>query len=107
MAKKQIIVSSWLKITSYILIVIFSFSSYLVYLADNQILSSYGYGGALGATIAGAIMPMVIGIFCGNKCAKWASKIKKSPNVAYIVGFIFALLGLLGYWIYYKIKSKK
>lgn len=49
----------------------------------------------------------ILALWFAKLCAGWASKIKGNPNVAYIIGFIFSLFGLLGYYIYYRIKSKR
>lgn len=43
-----------------------------------------------------------ISFACADKCMDWAVKIKKDVNIAYLVGFLFGLVGLLGYWLYYK-----
>ena len=49
--------------------------------------------------------PLLYGVF--NYCfaqlnVKLANKIKKSVNWAYFFGFLFAFIGFIGYWIYYK-----
>ena len=55
----------------------------------------------------GCIFVIFIGFVCGNQCVSWATQIKKSKNVAFFIGFVSGLSGLLGYWIYYKIKIRK
>jgi len=60
------------------------------------------YGEVLVALIGGFIV-----IKCAEKNAEWASKINKSMKIAYIIGFMLGIFGLLGYFIYYKIKRKK
>ena len=57
------------------------------------------------------IISIFIGLFillyCSKKCFELALEIKKSTTLAYIIGILFSLLGLLDYWIYYKmIKAK-
>lgn len=63
------------------------------------------------AMALGGITPSIIGFAiayaCARKNTEWATKIKKSKNWAYTIGFIASLLGLLSYWIYYKTKNKK
>ena len=43
-----------------------------------------------------------IAYLCANKCVEWAGKIKRSGNVAYLIGFIGGPIGLFFYWIYRK-----
>ncbi len=81
------LVSNWLKITSYILI------GYLAIINVERI----GY--VIGAGI--------ISIFCGIFCSKWAYKNKESPNIAYIIGFLFSLFGFFIYWVYLWINKAK
>jgi len=83
-------VAIWLRIGSYVII-------------GLSVLDSILHG----ETGISYIISGIIGIWCGGKCASWAVKIKKSPNWAYVIGFILGLVGLLIYYIYYKIKSKK
>lgn len=54
-----------------------------------------------------AVIPAIIAVYCAGKNAEWASKIGKSANVAWLAGILLGLLGLLTYWIYYKIKTPK
>jgi len=65
--------------------------------------------GALGEAL-GATTPMIIGafvaVYCANKNADWASKIDRSMNLAFLIGIVYGLIGLLGYWILYKIRLK-
>lgn len=94
-------VSGILKYGVYILIVL----GLLVGFLDNY--SSYynntteGFGYALGAT-----MPMAIGtfvaIYCANKNVSWASEMDRNTNWAFLIGIVFGLIGLLAYWIFYK-----
>lgn len=68
-------------------------------------LSEYGSGaGAIGSAMGATTWTLIggfIAITCGNKCSHLAFEIKKNQNWAYIIGFLFSLLGLLSYWIYY------
>ncbi|MEA3429721.1 MAG: hypothetical protein U9R08_00450 [Nanoarchaeota archaeon] len=48
------------------------------------------------------ILSGLIGMGCASLCYKWAVRIKSSPGLAYVLGFIFGLFGLLGYYIYYR-----
>jgi len=49
----------------------------------------------------------IIWFFCANKCVEFSNRINKSNNWAFFIGFVFGLIGLLGYWIYYKINYKE
>ena len=81
--KKQ--VDKWLKISSYIFVGLTTLF--------------FGFVNLLGGAIA---------LGCGDKCSEWAFKINENLNVAYLIGFLFGLFGLLGYWIYYKrMKTKE
>jgi len=104
MSEKKL-VATWLRIVSYILVGIFVVLDYLANLIEFSPVSIFEQGQVIGATFWTLIGGFIF-IACGNKCSKWASEIKKSPSVAYVVGFTFSLLGLFGYWIYYKVKSK-
>ena len=87
------IVNIWLRIISFGLII---FNLVLSFLYNN--IHEEGIFILIGGGIA---------ILCGNKCAEFSNRINKNQNLAYIVGFLFCLLGLLGYWIYYKTKENK
>ena len=62
----------------------------------------YEFGFQKGSSLIG----LIIGFACGNKCISWATKIKKSKNWAFFIGFFFGLFGLLGYWIYCRKKIR-
>jgi len=47
------------------------------------------------------VIPLAIGLMCAYKNSKWAKEINKSKNVAYIIGYLFGLVGLVGYFVYY------
>lgn len=98
---KEYQVSPLIKIGSYALLGMFVIIEFFLNLYDY---SPMEIGFALGASIP-AVIGFLIAFFCGNKCSEWATKIKKSPNIAFVVGFWAGLVGLVGYWIYYKIKS--
>jgi len=40
-----------------------------------------------------------IGFACGYKCSYWAKKIDKSMNWAFVIGYMFNLIGLAIYFI--------
>lgn len=57
--------------------------------------------------LGGKSVILLVMFFTARQCSKWAYKINKSMNLAYSVGFLFSLLGLIGYAIYYNsIKGK-
>ena len=91
----------WLRLGAYLLIGLGIFGEFSYNLAE---------GGGVAYT-AGRTTPTIIGAFialyCANKNARWAFEIDKNVNIGYVIGFIFGLVGLLGYWLYYKIKIKK
>ena len=96
-------VSSWLKVGSYILIgliIVMELFTYANKYEYEDIYFTMGY-------IFGLLFWCIIFIYCGNKNSKWASKINSNMNLAYAIGFMFSLLGLLGYWIYYKKKMSQ
>lgn len=99
--KPRLNVSLWLRITSYILIGVGTVLEYFSLLAEG-----YPPGARTVGASAVFIIGGLIGIACGNKCSKWAIKIKSSPNIAYAFGFIFSLLGLLFYWLHKNEKQR-
>lgn len=52
------------------------------------------------------ILAAIVAVVCGRKNYKWAIEIKKNGNIAFAIGAFFGLFGLLGYYIYYRIKRK-
>ena len=47
-----------------------------------------------------------IGFACGYQCSFWAKKIDKSMNWAFVIGYMFNLIGLLIYFLYYNYQKK-
>ena len=94
-------VSRWLIIIAFILVCGAVCLDYSININDTPNDIAY----AIGATTV-SLMGGVIALACANKCSDWAKKINKSMNFAYVIGFVFGLLGLLGYWIYFIIKEK-
>lgn len=79
---------SWiLKYGAYALIVLVLIVQFL----DNC------YSGIIGAFVA---------VYCANKNVNWASKIDRSVNLAFSIGIVFGLIGLFGYWVFYKKRIK-
>jgi hypothetical protein len=98
-------VANWLKILSWLFIAYdVAHTWYSYYMKGSTGLFAFIW--AISESIWSIIWGL-LSIWCGFKCAKWATRIKKSPDWAYAIGFLFGLLGLLGYWIYYKGKTKK
>lgn len=58
----------------------------------------------IGGFLIVGLVPLGISFWCASKCSEWALEIKKSINVAYLIGFFLSLVGLLGYWLYSKDK---
>jgi len=54
-------------------------------------------------TIVGGL----VGIICAHFCYKWAARVDSSSGLAYVLGFLFGLFGLLGYYIFYRTRRKK
>jgi len=52
------------------------------------------------------IIGAIIALLCANKCVQWAIEKKKDKNIAYFIGFVFGLLGLIVYSIYLAIVEK-
>ncbi len=72
----------------------------------------YGIAVVLGSLLDGRLAPIVglgigslVAFSCAGKCVEWSEKIDAGPNFAYAVGFIGGVVGLLIYWIYYKINK--
>jgi hypothetical protein len=88
--EKEKKVSTWLIVFSLILVV--------VPLGFTALWSGFSY-------FFPALIGDIVRLFCAFKCSKWAKEIDKSMNWAFVIGFMFSLLGLLGYFIYYKSKE--
>jgi len=93
MKKKKI--SSWLWFGSIFFVFFLTYSSFASKVSDNPI------GEGIWILITG-----FIALKCGHQNSKWANKIEKSMNWAYVIGFMFSLIGLLVYYIYYKKKKE-
>lgn len=48
---------------------------------------------------------IVIGYICGEKCAEWSQMKNKNSSIAYLFGLLLGLLGLLIYYIYFKLSK--
>ena len=100
MKKDKNRISPILKLAACIIVVL---GIMIVYVSNNSMVSVE----RANESAMTLLMSGIISLFCGYLCSKWAAKIKKSVNAAFIIGFLFGLAGLLGYFIYYKIKIKK
>jgi hypothetical protein len=64
--------------------------------------------GVLSLTIFTNLIILAIGYICGNHAAsKWAPKIQGSKTWAFMIPFLFNLLGLFFYWVYFLDKRNK
>jgi hypothetical protein len=97
--EKKPLVANWLKTLCFIIAIIDIF------------LSGSGAVESGSAAISAAVGPTIIGVaiafISAGYCAKWATKIKKNPNVAYGIGFFLGILGLVIYGIYYRTKKRQ
>ncbi len=96
-------VSKWLKAIAILLVIAIVILDY----SDNRKQTSnddIGVSEAIGMTLI-TVIGGIIFLACGSKTSKWAKEINKNVNLAYAIGVLFSLLGLLGYWIYYKVKK--
>ena len=91
-------VSGILKYGVYILIVL---GLVVVFLENYSAYTAEGFGYALGATMPMTISAFVA-IYCANKNVSWASEMDRSTNWAFLIGVVFGLIGLFGYWVLYK-----
>ena len=97
---KKPFVATWLKIVSYTVVALIVFGEYITGVEEKE-----SSAGALGRAFAVFFIFGVLSIACAQKCVQWASKIKKSPNIGYAIGFFLFPVGILAYWIYYRKKS--
>jgi drug/metabolite transporter (DMT)-like permease len=93
-------VSKQFKLSMFIILIFLLFLEGMA--ANNQYPSK-----VLSEAIGGGLVLGLIGYLCGNVCVKWAKKINAGLERSYAIGFFFGLLGILGYGIYYLLKSKK
>lgn len=92
---------SWiLKYGAYTIITFILIAEFLDNYSDY---SAEGIWYAMGVTTPMAIGALVA-VYCGNKNVSWASEINRSANLAFLIGIVFGLIGLLAYWILYKIR---
>lgn len=47
----------------------------------------------------------ILSYFCGKRCYWWAKEIKENELVAYAIGFFLILVGVFGYYLFYKQKK--
>jgi len=50
---------------------------------------------------------LLLAFWFGGICRKMAVKHKRNQIVAFLVGFLFGLFGLIGYWVYIQVSNKK
>jgi len=65
------------------------------------------YYGISDADLGMAIFSLIFSFTVARSCKKMAEKINKSIVWAWFIGFLFILLGWLGYYIYYRIELRK
>jgi len=58
-----------------------------------------------GGNLIGIVALAIAFFFAGPQCVKWAKEGKLNQTWAYFIGVIFILLGVLIYWIYFKVKG--
>ena len=96
-------VSEWVEVLSYLLVIISIFLNFILYITQEPVKSLFvGLFVVIWTLFIG-----IITIICGYKCSRWAVKIKRNPNIAYVIGFLFGLLGLLVYYVYYESSINK
>lgn len=61
----------------------------------------------VGGYIILGVVWILIGHWVGKRNQEFALNMKRGTTASYLIGFGFGLPGLLGYWIYYKIRTKK
>lgn len=84
---------------------------------DRTILNIAGailYGYILASKLAAgdpfflaSIIGAFVAIYSANVCFTWANKIERNHVGAYLIGLSLSLVGLLLYYIYYRITKKK
>lgn len=96
-------VAYWLVALSVVLFILFAIPAF-VGNYEEMPTKDMGYFVSMGMS---SIMAAILVFGSAIACTKWAKKTNKSLNIAYAIGFLTNVIGLLGYWIYYKNKTKK
>ena len=99
MAKKKFKLSKGMIAFSHFIIILFVFFDF-VFITNNYDSIAYGIGQHFFIFVSYGVS-----LWSAHKASSLASRINKSNNWAYIIGFTFNLIGLLSYYIYYKFKS--
>jgi len=47
----------------------------------------------------------ILAIAFGTVCYEWSIEIKKNKTIAFLIGLLFGLFGVIAYFIYYKISQ--
>ncbi|MFA6424701.1 MAG: hypothetical protein WCW64_00780 [Phycisphaerae bacterium] len=100
---KKIGVAYWLIVLSVVLFILFALSAFVSDYEGVPNKDTYYFMNIGVSSIIAAIIVFGSAI----TCARWAQKINNNLNIAYAIGFLTNVIGLLGYWIYYKNKTKK
>jgi hypothetical protein len=58
-----------------------------------------------GGTLISVIALGIGWFFAGPQCVKWAQQGKHNQTWAFFIGVMFNLVGLLVYWIFFKMKG--
>jgi len=53
-----------------------------------------------------SIVGACISLFSAFKCRQWAIKIKSNETLAWFIGLLLSVLGLIGYYLYYMSKRR-
>jgi hypothetical protein len=105
-AKPKDIVNPYIRYGSYFLLAAFFVYSVWYDLSDIAVVTAVDMVYSLFST-AWTLLIGIVSVFCGNYCAKISAKISKSPDLAYCIGFFLSIPGLIGYWIYFRVLTKK
>ena len=97
-------ISRWCKLTIIAIVILFFWLVFLESKIDEpEEPTSYIISGAIGVTTGFVLIGMLFGYI--NK--RMASKINKSVNIAYLLGFVFNMIGIIAYGIYYTYHKEK
>ncbi len=84
--------------------IIFYLALFSIFVYDEWEEDTVKQGEAIGLNF-----PLLIGgfiaLFCASKNYKWAREIGKKGNFAFFVGLFLGLMGLLIYYIYYRVNN--